>query len=204
MLTIGVLIVVGISFSLGLFTGWRFARPQGEEIQLPTSRPSTTTAQPYKPNTTTTQPVPPTPIFIIPNRPSPPQPQKPRTVKTQPEIPIKPSTNSEPTNIPTTPPTQTQNPSETTQKETTTKETTTNGKSPGVEQKLFKVTIGPLDEEKAKKLQDEFNKEGKQAILVPTNGKFKLQLGAFLQKENAQQLADELKSKGYNPSIEER
>lgn len=61
-----------------------------------------------------------------------------------------------------------------------------------------------MGEEEAKKLQENFAKEGKQAFLVPSNGKYKLQMGAFIQKENAQQLVDELKKAGYNPIIEEK
>lgn len=61
-----------------------------------------------------------------------------------------------------------------------------------------------MEEEAAKKLQEDLAKEGKQAILVPLNGKYKVQLGAFSKKENAQELVNELKKAGYNPTIEEK
>jgi len=61
-----------------------------------------------------------------------------------------------------------------------------------------------MDEEQAKKTQEELRNQGKEAILVPLDGKYKLQIGAFIQKENAQQLADELKKAGYNPVLEEK
>jgi len=61
-----------------------------------------------------------------------------------------------------------------------------------------------MDEEQAKKTQEALRNQGKEAMLVPADGKYKLQVGAFIQKENAQQLADELKKAGYNPVVEEK
>lgn len=176
--------MLGIVFVLGLFTGWKLTSSQRAEEPMP----STYKREVPSPKTT----APSTPIFIIPHRPTstPPAPTKPKAAKpqSQQEISITPSNVVSPPQAVTTPP-----PQETRPKET-----------PSEEGKLFRVTIGPLDEEEAKKQQENFAKEGKQAFLVPANGKYKLQLGAFIHKENAQQLADELRRAGYNPSVEER
>jgi len=112
-------------------------------------------------------------------------------------------------NIPSPPRTVTTPSQETPSKETPPKEIAPEETQPQEtasqgEEKLFRVIIGPVGEEEAKKLKENLDKEGKQAILVPTDGKYKLQLGAFSQKENAQQLVDELKQSGYNPAIEQR
>ncbi len=124
-------------------------------------------------------PPPSTPIIIIPHRPTPTPsvPIKPKATKPSPppEISITPSNISTPPQTP-----------------------------PQAEQRLFRVTIGPMEEQEAKKLQENLAKEGRQTFLIPADGKYKLQLGAFVKKENAEQLADELKGAGYNPVIEER
>lgn len=190
--------MLGIFFLLGIYTGWRLTG-QSREGNLP---PST-----YKKEIPPS--IPSTPILIIPHRtaPSTPPPtttpqisKKPKITKplNQPEISITPSNAPTPPTTVTTPPPQTAQPPQT----NLTKETAPQP-SPK-EQKLYKVTIGPLSEDEAKKMQEKLSKEGKQAFLVPADGKFKLQLGAFLQRENAQQLVEQLKGEGYNPTIEEK
>ncbi len=70
--------------------------------------------------------------------------------------------------------------------------------------KMFRVMIGPMGEEEAKKLREKLKEEGKEAILIPTERGYKLQMGAFLQRENAEVLVNELKKQGYSPFLEER
>jgi len=192
LLMMGVICVLGVSFVLGLFTGWKLSSPERNEEMPPLRR--TAPQKQYTP--------PPTPIFIIPHKSTPslqatPSQTKPQIVQTKPQtakpfVPPKPEISITPTNIPqppkaitTPPPTSEEAPAE----------------SP---KKLYKVTIGPMDEEQAKKTQEAVRNQGKEAMLVPADGKYKLQVGAFLQKENAQQLADELKKAGYNPVVEEK
>lgn len=184
LLMMGVICILGVSFVLGLFTGWKLSSPQRYE-EIPPVK-GTVPQKQYTP--------PPTPILIIPHKTSPPSqpPSPPKPRKTTPSGPSKPEISITPTNIPqppkavtTPPPTKEETPTE----------------SP---KKLYKVTIGPMDEEQAKKTQEELRNQGKEAILVPLDGKYKLQIGAFIQKENAQQLADELKKAGYNPVLEEK
>lgn len=195
LLVSAVVIVLGIMFVFGLFTGWKLTSRQGAEETIPST---------YQRQTPSAKPaIPSTPIIIIPHRPTtaPSVPSKPKITKPQPQ----PEISITPSNI--TPPAPTTSVSsgsaETHPPEARPQPTPSGEQKPG-EQKLFKVTIGPMGEEEAKKLQENFAKEGKQAFLVPSNGKYKLQMGAFIQKENAQQLVDELKKAGYNPIIEEK
>lgn len=180
LLMMGVICVLGVSFVLGLFTGWKLSSPQRYEETPPLRR--TVPQKQYTP--------PPTPILIIPHKATPPPQTKPRTAK--PAVQPKAEVSITPTNIP-------QPPKAVTTPPPTSEETPT--ESP---KKLYKVTLGPMDEEQARKTQEELRNQGKEAILVPADGKYKLQIGAFIQKENAQQLVDELKKAGYNPLLEEK
>ncbi|MGB9877574.1 MAG: SPOR domain-containing protein [bacterium] len=180
LLTMGVFIVLASSFVLGLFTGWKLSSPRGYEEAPPRNRPIP--QRQFNP--------PSSPILIIPHKPSPPPQPKQSVTKPQPKPKIE--VTITPTNVPQPP------------KAITTPPPTNEASTQETPQKLYKVTIGPFEEQEAKKIQDELTKQGKEAILVPVGNKYKLQLGAFSQKENAQQLVDELRKSGYNPLIEEK
>jgi cell division septation protein DedD len=180
LLTMGVICLLGASFVLGFFTGWKISSPQRYEEMPPLRR--TFPQKQYTP--------PQTPILIIPHRATPPP--QPKTRRAKPPFQPKAEVSITPTNIAQPP------------KAVTTPPPTSEEIPPESSKKLYKVTLGPMDEEEAKKTKEELSKQGKEAILVPADGKYKLQVGAFIQKENAQQLADELKKAGYNPLLEEK
>ncbi|MBC7329779.1 SPOR domain-containing protein [bacterium] len=189
LLVMGVICVLGVSFVLGLFTGWKLSSSERYEERYEEMPPLRRTV-PQKQYTP-----PSTPIFIIPHKTTPslqatPSQTKPRIQK--PSVPPKPEISITPTNIPQPP------------KAVTTPPPTSEEAPVESPKKLYKVTIGPMDEEQAKKTQEELKNQGKEAILVPSNGKYKLQIGAFIQKENAQNLVDELKKSGYNAVLEEK